>query len=115
VNYYGMDTDTVQSVGKQVYGLHPDASSAVDGVLNSYSDASGVVHHPLVSSAMAAYRDTHQKSHLQFPEAVKALGSNTASGGRAIADASNDSSAVLSTTFADQQGLKRQLNQPLES
>lgn len=113
MSYYGMDTDVVQSVGRQVHDLEPEASTAVNGVLSSYTDASAVVHHPLVRSAMTAYHETHQKGHLSLPQAIKALGSNTASGGKAIADATNEASAALSTSLTSQQGLVRDINKPL--
>lgn len=113
MSYYGMDTDAVQTVGKGIYQLEPEADSAVKGVLNSYMDASGVVHHPLVSDAMSAFHDTHQKGHLQLPEAVKALGSNTASGGAAIADGNNEATQVQRGSLGQQETLLRNMNGPL--
>jgi hypothetical protein len=113
MSYYGMDTDAVQSVGKQVFGLHPEASSAVQGVLGAYTDASAVVHHPLVAAAMSTYRETHQAGHLALPEAVKALGSNTANGGKTIADANNEAASVQAGSLGVQQVLTRSINQPL--
>ncbi len=113
MSYYGMDTDAVQTVGKGVFNLEPEANSAVQGVLNSYMEASGSVHHPLVSQAMSKFHDTHQKGHLALPEAVKALGSNTANGGRAIADGNNEATQVQQTSLGQQQALAREVNQRL--
>jgi len=113
MSYYGMDTETVQQTGKNIFNLEPEAETAVKGVLNSYMDASGSVHHPLVSQALSSYHDTHQKSHLQLPEAVRALGSNTASGGKAIADGQNETTSVQTGNLTAQQGLTRDINLPL--
>lgn len=113
MSYYGMDTEVVQQTGRSVAGLEPAAESAVKGVLNSYMDASGSVHHPLVSSALSSYHDTHQKGHLALPEAVRSLGVGTASGGAAIADGQNESTSVQSSSAAQQQGLLRDINNPL--
>lgn len=113
MSYYIMDTEAVQQTGKSIFDLEPQAESAVKGVLNSYLDASGSVHHPLVSQALSSYHDTHQKSHLQLPQAVRALGSNTASGGRAIADGQNESTSVQRANVFAQQGLIRDINNPL--
>ncbi len=110
MSYYAMDTGVVQSSGKSVFALGPEADSAVKAVLTSYLDASGVVHHPLVSQALSSYHDTHQKSHLQFPQAVRALGSNTANGGRTIAEGQNESTRVQAANLAAQQGLMRDIN-----
>ena len=113
MSYYGVDTDVVQAVGKQVFNLAPEASTAVNGVLSSYTEASSVVHHPLVRAAMTAYHETHQKAHLSLPEAIKALGGNTASGGGTIADATNEASSVFSSSLGTQEGLVRDINTPL--
>lgn len=113
MSYYGMDTDVVQSVGKQIFDLEPEATAAVNGVLTSYMDASGAVYHPVVSAAMSSYHDTHQKDHLAFAQAVRTLGSNVASGGKAIADGNNEASTVQSGNLANQQGLARALNSRL--
>jgi hypothetical protein len=108
-----MDTETVQQTGKNIFDLEPEAESAVKGVLSSYLDASGSVHHPLVSQALSGYHDTHQKSHLQLPQAVRALGGNTASGGKAIADGQNETTSVQAGNLAIQQGLTRDINSPI--
>jgi hypothetical protein len=113
VNSYGMDPDQVQSAGRSVFNDAPEASSAVHKVLGSYLEASGVVHHPLVSAAMTAFHETHQKGHLSLPEAVKQLGSNTANGGRVIAEGSNDVVATQRSSLTSQQSLSRALNQKL--
>ncbi len=113
MSYYGMDTDAVQSAGRGVFSLEPEANTAVQGVLNSYLDASGTVHHPLVSQAMSKFHDTHQKGHLALPEAVKALGSGTANGGAAIADGNNEATQVQQTSLGHQQTLAREVNQRL--
>lgn len=113
MSYYGMETDTVQSVGKQIFDLEPAATTAVNGVLSSYLDASGAVHHPVVSAAMASYHDTHQKGHLSFPELVRSLGSNTALGGKAIVDGNNEASAVQQSSLATQESLVQQLSSRL--
>ncbi len=84
MSYYGMDTEAVQAVGRNVFDLEPEADTAVTGVLNSYTEASGVVHHPVVTAAMSTYRETHQQGHLALAVAVRALGSNTANGGSTI-------------------------------
>ncbi len=110
MNYYAMDTGVVQSSGKSVFGLGGEADSAVRAVLNSYMDASGAVHHPLVSQALSSYHDTHQKSHLQLPQAVRALGSNTANGGRTVAAGQNECTAVQAGNLSAQQGLTRDIN-----
>ena len=108
-----MDTETVQQTGKNIFDLEPEAESAVKGVLSSYLDASGSVHHPLVSQALSSYHDTHQKSHLQLPQAVRALGSNTASGGEVIADGPNETTSVQAGNLTIQQGLTRDINSPI--
>ncbi len=110
MSYYGMDTDAVQSVGRQIVDLEPEATTAVNGVLNSYVEASGTVHHPVVSAAMTAYHDTHQKGHLTLPELVRSLGTNTALGGKAIVDGNNEASAVQAASLTSQQGLARELD-----
>lgn len=107
MSYYGMETDAVQSVGKQIFDLEPEATAAVTGVLSSYMDASGVVHHPVVSAALTAYHDTHQKGHLSFPESVRALGSNTALGGTAIAEGNNEASSVQRSSLKTQDDFVR--------
>ncbi len=113
MSYYGMDTEVVQTVGKSVFELGPEATTAVNGVLNSYLDASGAVHHPLVSSALSDYHETHQKGHLALPEAVKALGGNTASGGAAIADGQNEATNVQQGSAVQQESLARDINERL--
>lgn len=105
MNGYEIDIDGVQTGGRNVFNLGPDADSAVQGVLNSYADASGVVHHPLVSQAMSAYRETHQRGHLALPVAVRALGSNTVSGANAIADGNNEATGVQQSSLAEQETL----------
>lgn len=107
MSYYGMEPDTVQSVGKQIFDLEPEATTAVNGVLSSYLDASGAVHHPVVTAALTAYHDTHQKGHLSFPESVRALGSNTALGGKAIVDGNNEASAVQQSSARTQEDFVR--------
>ncbi|HEY7043568.1 MAG TPA: hypothetical protein VH419_07870 [Nocardioidaceae bacterium] len=113
MSYYAMDTDVVQNTGRKVFDLGPEADSAVQGVLNAYMDASSAVHHPLVSQAMSSYHDSHQKAHRAFPQAVRAVGSNTASGGRAIADGQNESTSVQHANALQQQSLARDLNHHL--
>ncbi len=113
MSYYGMDTDAVQSAGKRVFNLEPEAATAVRGVLNSYMDASGAVHHPLVSAAMSTFHETHQKGHMALPEAVRALGSNTANGGVAIAEGTNEASSVQRSSLGQQETLARDINQKL--
>lgn len=102
---YGIDIDGVQTSGTGVFNLAPDADSAVQGVLNSYADASGTVHHPLVSQAMSAYRETHQRGHLALPVAIRTLGSNTVSGANAIADGSNEATHVQQASLGLQEAL----------
>jgi hypothetical protein len=115
MGYYGADTEHVQTVGRSVFNLEPEATSAVNGVLNSYSDAAGAVHHPMVSGALNSYRDTHQRAHLAFPEAVKGLGSNTAHGGAAIADGGNEATSVMRANLGTQETLVRDINPPISS
>jgi hypothetical protein len=114
MGYYGADTDQVQTVGRSVFDLEPDATSAVNAVLNSYSDAAGAVHHPMVSDALTSYRETHQRAHLSFPEAVKGLGANTANGGAAIADGNNEATAVMRASLGTQEALLRDINPPIQ-
>jgi hypothetical protein len=113
MSYYAADTDQVQTVGRSVFNLEPEATSAVTGVLNSYSDAEGVVHHPVVRGALGRYREEHQKGHLAFPEAVKSLGANTATVGSTVADATNEATAVHTASLVQQEGLAREINRPL--
>ena len=111
---YGAEPETVQTVGRSVHDLGTDADGAVQGVLNSYDDAAGAVHHPSVVAALNTYRSTHQKGHLSFPEAVRGLGSNTAHGGATIADGNNEATAMQRLATTDQEGLVRDINRPLE-
>lgn len=114
MSYYGMDTEQVQTVGARVFALEPEADTAVRGVLTSYMDASGTVHHPLVRQAMSTFHDTHQRGHLALPEAVRGLGSNTANGGAAIADGNNEAANVQQQSLSSQEALVRDINQPLQ-
>ena len=108
-----METDVVQSVGQRIVGLELQATSAVNGVLTSYADASGVVHHPVVRAAMSAYHDTHQKGHLAFVKAVGSLGAGITNVGRAIADGNNEAAAVQRGSLGAQQMLARDFDSPL--
>jgi hypothetical protein len=105
MNGYGIDVEPVQTSGANVFNLAPEADSAVQGVLNSYADASGTVHHPLVSQAMSAYRETHQRGHLALPVAIRALGSNTVSGANAIVDGTNEATSVQQASLGEQEAL----------
>ncbi|MGH3447863.1 MAG: hypothetical protein ACRDP4_09600 [Nocardioidaceae bacterium] len=111
MSFYGMDPDAVQSVGQGVYGLEPEASSAVHGVLGSYTSAAGVVHHPLMASAMHTFHDTHKKGHLALPDAVADAGADTASAGVAVADGQNEDTRVQKGSYANTQALSRDMNQ----
>jgi hypothetical protein len=113
MGYYGADPEQVQTAGRAVFDLEPEAASAVNAVLSSYSDAAGSVHHPIVSAAMRSYRETHQKEHLSLPVAVRGLGSNTAHGGAAVADGNNEATAILKASLGDQEVLGRDINAPL--
>ena len=113
-NGYGAEPETVQTVGRSVHSLGTDADSAVRGVLNSYDDAAGAVHHPSVSGALNAYRTNHQKAHLAFSEAVRGLGAGTASGGAVIADGNSEATATQRAAASDQEGLVRDINSPLQ-
>lgn len=114
MGYYGADTDQVQTVGRSEFNLAPDAESAVNAVLNSYSDAAGAVHHPVVSGALSSYRDTHQRAHLSFPAAIRELGSNTAGSGAAIADGQNEATSVMQASLGTQEALVRDINPPIQ-
>jgi len=113
MTYYGMDTEDVQGSGKKVFDLEPEADAAVESVLQAYRGASDAVHHHVVREALDAYLDTHQKQHLQFPAAVRALGGNTAAGGAAIADGNSEAAAVHKGVAGEQELLLRDVNRPL--
>jgi hypothetical protein len=113
--YYEMDPEVVQSSGRQVHSLEPEANSAVQSLLGGYTTAAGTVVHAKVQSALTRFHDTHQKTHRAVPVAVANLGVNTASGGKAVADGSNESTHVQMSSLAVQQGAVTSLRRPIAS
>ncbi len=114
-SYYEIDPDVVQSSGRQVHELQPQATSAVHGVLSGYTSGAGAVVHAKVQAALGRFHDTHQKAHLAVPQAVASLGANTALGGKAIADGTNESSRVQMASLATQQAAVTSLRRPIAS
>lgn len=114
MSYYGADTDAVQQVGSSVYDREPAATAAVTTLLNAYDDAAATVHHHKLRGSLTAFRDANQKGHLQLPQEIQRLGSNTASGGTALADAQNESSSVQQQSYSDSEDLMRHLQPPIQ-
>lgn len=112
-SYYEIDPDTVQSVGRQVFGLQPEADAVVNALLTGYSDAAGTVHHPRVEQALGAFRDTHQRGHRAVPQAASGLGLDTARGARVLVDGTNESTVVQTNSLTEQQDLLSNLRRPL--
>jgi hypothetical protein len=113
MSYFEMDPDLVQSSGRHVHDLEPQAHSAVQNVLTGYATAAGSVVHAKVTSALHRFHDTHEKVHRAVPHSVAALGANTAGGGRAVADGSNESTRVQVASLADQQASLTALRRPI--
>ncbi len=113
MSFFGADTDAVLQTGKSVYDREPAATAAVTSLLNAYDDAAGGVHHPTLRAALTSYRDRNQKGHLQLPHEIQRLGSNTASGGAAVADAQNEVTTVQQRSAVDAESTSTQLNRPL--
>lgn len=114
MSYYAMDTDGVQTTGRGIHGLEPQAGSAVNGVLDSYTAGAGAVHHPVVRAAMHGYHDTHQAGHRKFPDAVAGLGASVARGGATIADGNNEVTNVQKAAYAGAEALRRDVNLPID-
>lgn len=113
--YYEMDPEVVQSSGRQVHGLEPEAHSTIQALLGGYTTAAGTVVHAKVSSAMSRFHDTHQLTHRAVPVAVANLGVGTASGGKAIADGTNESTSVQMSSLSTQQSAVTSLRRPIAS
>lgn len=113
--YYEMDPDVVQSSGRQVHNLEPEANGAVQGLLSGYTSGAGAVVHAKVTAAMTRFHDTHQKTHRAVPHAVASLGSNTAKGGKAVTDGTNESTHVQTSSLATQQTTVTNLRRPIAS
>lgn len=113
--YYEMDSEIVQSSGRQVHDLEPEANGAVHSLLSGYTSGAGAVVHAKVQAAMTRFHDTHQKTHRAVPHAVAGLGSNTAKGGKAVADGTNESTHVQLGSLATQQNAVTSLRRPIAS
>jgi hypothetical protein len=113
--YYEMDPDLVQSSGRQVHDLEPQANSAVHSVLGAYTSGAAAVVHAKVQAALTRFHDTHQKTHRAVPHAVASLGANTARGGKAVADGTNESTHVQMASLTTQQGAVTSLRRPITS
>lgn len=114
MSYYGADTDSVQQVGKSVFDREPAATAAVMALLNAYDDAAATVHHAKMRAALTAFREAHQKGHLQLPREIQRLGKNTASGGTTLADGQNESSSIQAPSCTDGENLVRHLDRPIQ-
>lgn len=109
-----MDPEAVQTSGRQVAALEPHAQATVQRLLTGYTTAAGSVVHAKVGAAMNRFHDSHAKTHRSVPHAVAQLGFTTASGGKVIADASNESTAVQMSSLATQQAELGTLRRPLD-
>ena len=106
----------MQSSGRQVHDLEPQAHSAVQTVLDGYTSAAGaVVHAKVTGGAAPASMTPTQKTHRAVPHAVANLGANTASGGKAVADGTNESTQVQMSSLATQQSAVTSLRRPIAS
>jgi hypothetical protein len=96
---YSIETDAVYNAGKQIRGLEPAMLHAGTQAFGKVLEASGIVHHPAVSSALIDYHATYVKTAHQLAYATGDCGVGLASGANTLDQGQNEASVPLSRSY----------------